>query len=72
LKLGELAIYGCNRVRKSLSRILEMLFRLEIGRKFADTVGSRPGFFKSGVTCRDLLKLGRKREMDTFASVKWW
>jgi len=34
---------GCNRVRKSLSRILEMLFSLEIGQTFADTVGSRPG-----------------------------
>jgi len=27
-----------------------MLFRLEISRKFRDTVGSRPGFFRSGVT----------------------
>jgi len=30
--------------------ILEMLFRFEIGRKFADTVGSIPGFLRTGVT----------------------
>jgi len=57
LKLGELAIYiyiyiyiGLYCVRKSLSKILKMLFRFEIGRKFKDTVGSRPGFFRSRVT----------------------
>jgi len=49
LKLGERAICGCKRVRKSLSRILEMLLRLEIGRKLADTDGSKPGYFRSGV-----------------------
>jgi len=27
-----------------------MLFRFEIGRKFADIVRSRPGIFRSGVT----------------------
>jgi len=50
LKLGERAICGCKRVRKSLSRILEMLLRLEISRKLTETDGSKPGLFRSGVT----------------------
>jgi len=49
LKLGELKICGCKRA-KSLSRILEILIRFEIDRKFADTVRLRPGFFRSVVT----------------------
>jgi len=45
-----------------------VLFRLEIGRKFADTVGSRPGFFKSGVTEACLNLEGKEpRKKDSFA-----
>jgi intein/homing endonuclease len=55
-----------NVLRKKLPRILEMLLRLEIGRKLAETDGYKPGFVRSGVT-EACLNLNGKvpREEDT-------
>ena len=40
--------------------IFEMLFKLEMGRKFDKTVGSRLGFLRSGVTEADLKDKGKQ------------
>ena len=43
-------MWGSRRERKSLSRILEILFRFEIGWKLARSVEGRPDFLRMGVT----------------------
>ena len=43
-------MWGSRRERKSLSRILEMLFRFEIGRKLDGSEEGSPGFLRMGVT----------------------
>ena len=39
-------MWGSRRERKSLSGILEMLFRFEIGRKLAGSEEGSPGFLR--------------------------
>ena len=43
MKLELELMWGSRRERKSLSRILEMLFRFEIGRKLAGSEEGSPG-----------------------------
>src|SRR6218665_2475535 len=48
------------RVRKRRSRVLDMLFRLEIGLKLERLPGSRLGFLSKGVTRADLKQDGKQ------------
>ena len=52
-------MWGSRRERKSRSRIFEMLFKFEIGRKLAGSVEGSPGFLRIGETCANLNMVGK-------------
>ena len=61
---------GRSRERKRRSSILEMLLRLDIGRKFAGSDDESPGFFRMGVTSACLKEAGKVPcENERFASL---
>src|SRR6218665_2036379 len=59
MKLGEDVMWFLIRVRKRRSRILDMLFRLEMGLRLERLPGSRLGFLSKGVTRADLKQDGK-------------
>ena len=52
-----MVLYTC---KKKTLRILEMLFRLEMGRKLERLPGSRLGFLNKGITRADLKQDGKQ------------
>ena len=59
------------RVRKRRSRILDMLFRLEMGLKLERLPGSRLGFLSKGVTRADLKQDGKHPSAKDKLAIRW-